>query len=157
MELKEVEREAEETQEHTEEIEEEVDAHKERAEQLEAAVADLRRTMGEMGSEELEQSISAAEDAWMATEDRLGELESERDELVARNAEIGDRLQGALEHRGQAAEKLDLIEGIGYGDGEIATQLGGMRQGLDRDMERLGTAAGRLEEVRQQLERIAFR
>lgn len=153
MELKEIEEATEETQGRFQEMEHEVAAHQERAEQLEAAMAELYASMEELGSEGAEGAMAAAEGARAETEERLEELREEREELLSRNEEMTEQVQAAHEQRGRAMEKVGLIESLSYGaEGEIVSQVRLMRESLRQDLGRLGSAEERLRAVRLRLE-----
>jgi chromosome segregation ATPase len=158
MELREVEDEAREHDEKAEDMTREVEDHKEKADQLEEAVQALREAQQEIDSEGVRGALAQAEQAKQATEERLTELRTQKEDLLTRNAEMQDQCITAFERKKQAVEKMPFLQQRMRAEDPDADVASGfykqMETALEEDMNRTAGATRDLENVRVRLEQL---
>jgi hypothetical protein len=153
LELDDVENEAREQHDEAERMKTEINEHREQVGRLEEAVKALRASGQEIGSQEQRSAEAAADKARQEVEERLKEIEHDRDEMLVTNKELGGKILKVLDGRRQAQNKVSMIIAAGA-SGEFRSQMDEMNASLGKDLASLAHAEGELEDARKRLESL---
>jgi len=160
VELKEIETEVREQDEHSADLMMEVESHQQQTERLEVAVHALLEAQLAVDSEGVRRALDFATEAKYTTRQRLEDLREQRVAMVTRNEEIQDRCMLALQKKQEALAKLPLLlwgEQSSLSPGDPGFSLyGSMDQLLREAVDRLAAAVAGLQEVKRRLEEIHF-
>jgi len=155
MELREIENEAWEQFEQGDRMEAEVKSHKERVRQLEKAVGELKASLQDVQSDQVRETLAAAEKVSQETEKRLAELRGERDKMLQHNREMMTCVEGAKDKRSGAMETVRLVESFSLdAQSDIRAQVQTMGDALQGDLQRLGSVQKDLDMARGALESL---
>jgi ParB-like chromosome segregation protein Spo0J len=157
MELSEIEEQIEGRGDEAEVMENEIEQHKNRAKNLGEELSALKSALSEVGSDELREAHEKVERAQEDTKIQLDKLGERRDQMLAENKEIEEKLIQQNEQRRKVRDRVARLKMMFDGAStEFKDSINQATDALNEDLKHFADAQSNLREVRSKLEGMDF-